>query len=60
MIEALSPTEEEKLNEDQLQRYHQFLSDFEGTGCSCHINPPCNHCTSKGHPENLRYELENE
>lgn len=28
----------------------QFDRDYSERGCSCHISPPCSHCTHPGHP----------
>lgn len=31
--------------------YQKLADDFENAGCcSCHINPPCGHCTHPGNP----------
>lgn len=30
----------------------ELYTDMYG-GCSCHVNPPCRHCTHEGHPECL-------
>lgn len=35
--------------------YQELANEFEGRDdcCSCHINPPCDHCTHPGNPDNL-------
>lgn len=31
----------------------EFENHFKDNGCSCHIHPPCGHCTHPGNPANL-------
>ena len=33
--------------------YAEFLSRYEGEGCTCFICPPCGFCTHEGNPSNL-------
>lgn len=46
------------MSNQQLKPEYQELADdfdlhYKDSGCSCHINPPCNHCIHPGHPDAL-------
>ena len=42
--------------------YEDLNAKFEAYGtccsCSCHLHPPCGHCTAEGNIENLREDPE--
>lgn len=53
--------DDDGIPERRLKPEYQALADefdAKDSCCSCHLNPPCGHCTHPGNPANLEEDVD--